>query len=227
MAPKEKKVKDIPIEFKDEKSEKSSTMEEPERAAETVVEKPAEQEPKKTSRKKEERESGVSQLQAEIEQLKKQIEELKEQNLRLRSEFANYKRRVEREQIELADYIKSEFIKKLLPVLDDFQHMFEKADQNSSEQTVIEGARMIYNKFFQVLKNEGLEKIEAVGNEFDPQEHEAMMMQNVDSIEHHNRIINVFQEGYRLRGRLIRPSRVVVGKFEENKEEAETTSEKN
>ncbi len=86
---------------------------------------------------------------------------------------------------------------------------------------------MIYNKFFQVLKNEGLEKIEAVGNEFDPQEHEAMMMQNVDSIEHHNRIINVFQEGYRLRGRLIRPSRVVVGKFEENKEEAETTSGKN
>ncbi len=139
MAPKDKKVKDIPIEFQDENKEQSTQTETQESVAgtEANVKETVEQGQKKESEKKEKRDSRVHKLEEEISKLQKQIEELKEQNLRLRSEFANYKRRVEKEQIELADYIKSEFIKKLLPVLDDFQHMFEKADQNSNEQRVI------------------------------------------------------------------------------------------
>lgn len=148
--------------------------------------------------------------------LNQKYTELNEQFLRLRAEFANYKKRVEREQLELADYIKGEFIKKLLPILDDFKHMLEKSGDNANEKSVLEGAKMIYDKFYQILRNEGLERIEALGKDFDPQIHEAMMMQKTDKPEEHHKVLSVFQDGYKLKDRLIRPSKVVVGMHEDN-----------
>lgn len=151
----------------------------------------------------------------QYEHYKKQYEDLNDQFLRLRAEFANYKKRVEREQIEYSDYLKAEIIKKLLPVVDDFNHMIEKSEGEGNEKSVVEGAKMINEKFSRTLTELGVEKIEARGKEFDPLLHEAMIMQKTDNADHHNKVINVFQEGYKIKDRLIRPSKVVVGTFED------------
>ena len=79
-----------------------------------------------------------------------------DQNLRLRAEFANYKRRIEKEQFEYVLYSKSEILKHLLPVVDDFKLMIDKSSASENSNSVLEGARMIYEKFVQILEKEGL-----------------------------------------------------------------------
>ncbi|GAB4366789.1 MAG: nucleotide exchange factor GrpE [Calditrichia bacterium] len=147
--------------------------------------------------------------------LQNKYDVLNDQFLRLRAEFVNYKKRIERENIEYANYLKAEIMKALLPILDDFQHMIEKSGEGTNEQSVFEGAKLIYEKLYQTLVSLGLEKIEALGQEFDPQVHEAMMLQNTDNQANHNKIIGVLQEGYKFKDRLIRPSKAIVGNFVE------------
>jgi molecular chaperone GrpE len=147
---------------------------------------------------------------------KQKYDDLNEQFLRLRAEFANYKKRMEREQLDLADYVKLEMIKKFLPVLDDFDHMLQKSNEEDNNQSVLEGAKMIYDKFNELLSSLGIEKIEALNTDFNPQFHEAVMMQEVDDKKNSGKVIDVFQEGYILNDRLLRASKVVVGKHEED-----------
>ena len=139
-----------------------------------------------------------------------------DQNLRLRAEFANYKRRIEKEQFEYVLYSKSEILKHLLPVVDDFKLMIDKSSASENSNSVLEGARMIYERFVQILEKEGLEKIDALGQQFDPELHEALMMKPTEVESEHNVIVEVFQDGFRLKERLLRPSKVIVGQFEKN-----------
>ncbi len=161
------------------------------------------------------------QVEKELKATKSKLQELEEQNLRIRAEFSNFKRRVEKERLEMADFIKGELIKKLLPVLDDFKMMLEKAQAGQNEQSVLEGAAMIFEKLLQILEREGLEKIESLGEPFDPNIHEALMTQPTRDEAMHEKVVQVFQEGYKLKDRLLRPSRVVVGKLASAKTEAE------
>jgi molecular chaperone GrpE len=150
------------------------------------------------------------------DQYKQKYDDLNEQFLRLRAEFANYKKRMEREQLELADYVKLEMIKKFLPVLDDFDHMLQKSNEEGTNQSVLEGAKMIYDKFNELLSSLGIQKIEALNTDFNPEFHEAVMMQEVDDKKKSGKVMDVFQEGYILNDRLLRASKVVVGKHEED-----------
>ena len=120
---------------------------------------------------------------------------------------------MEREQIEFSDYVKREIVKKLLPILDDFEHMFKNPEIEAGNKSLWEGAKMIYDKLSLILSDFGVQKIQALGSEFDPQIHEAIMMQNTDRKDHNGKVISVFQEGYLLNDRLIRPSKVVVGQY--------------
>ncbi|NIS38321.1 nucleotide exchange factor GrpE [Candidatus Saccharibacteria bacterium] len=96
--------------------------------------------------------------------------------------------------------------------------MLENSSSGDSEQTMAEGAKIIYEKFKNVLEKEGLEKIESSGKPFDPQIHEALMMQPINDKKQHDIILDVFQEGFKLKDKLLRPSKVIVGKFEEKQE---------
>ncbi len=144
------------------------------------------------------------------------LKEIEDQNLRMRAEFSNYRKRVEKEQADFEVYAKSEILKKLLPVLDDFKLMVDKSTDKEEDSTVFEGAKLIYGKFLQILEKEGLEKIEAIGEKFDPQIHEALMMKPIDDEADHDKIVEVFQDGFLLKDRLLRPSKVVVGVFEDS-----------
>lgn len=140
------------------------------------------------------------------------IKPLEEQNLRLRAEFANYKKRIEREQIELAEYLKKNILMQILPILDDFKMMLEKSGAADSETSVIEGAGMIFENFQRILEKEGVQKIDALGKTFDPLLHEAVMMKPVEKEEDKDRVVEVFQEGFTLNEKLLRPSKVVIGR---------------
>jgi molecular chaperone GrpE len=209
MVDHKKEAKEIPIEFlEDEEKESSKEDKHQEDLDEKLTDESSRKEKKSAEEHKKKK-----------DEYKIKYEDLNDQFMRIRSEFANYKRRVEREQLEFADYIKGEYVKKILPVLDDFEHMLSKSNKEGNEESVLEGARMIFGKLEQTLKELGVERIDAVGAEFDPQIHEALMMQKVFDKKENGKIISVFQHGYKIKDRLIRPSKVIVGEYEKSESE--------
>ncbi len=148
-------------------------------------------------------------LSAKLEQLSEENDRLRDQMLRARSEFENYKRRrvIDMERLE-AD-AREVLIRDMIEILDDFDMMISRTKPDDSAEAIMSGAQMIRQKLFDALSRRGLEKIEAKGKEFDPDQHEALMQHPSDEVPP-GTIIMVHQEGYRLAGKLIRPSRVVI-----------------
>lgn len=130
---------------------------------------------------------------------------------RLKAEFENYKKRVQKEKTELSDYVKSDLIAKLLPVIDDFERMFENSQHLDEIQ--LNANKLIYTKLFTILENEGLEPIDAVGEEFDPEWHEAVVIEKGENGEDH-KVIEEWQKGYLFKSKLLRPAKVKVFKKE-------------
>ena len=103
-------------------------------------------------------------------------------------------------------------IKTLLPVLDNFEHTFQNVDSAENVAAVVKGVRIIYDQIVDILRSHGVEQINALGETFDPSTHEAML-QRAELKEPDNIVLEEFQKGYRLNGRVIRPSKVVVNKL--------------
>ena len=168
-----------------------------------------------TEAESEETKSPDLNIKFSVDQLMEKLRLSDEQNIRLRAEFANYKKRIEREQIEFAVYLKGEVLKEFMPILDDFKMMLETAEKKENEESVLQGARMIYEKFLSLLKKQGVQIIEAVGEEFDPNLHEALMMQPTEDKSKHNRVLQVFQDGFTVGDKLLRPTKVIVGQYQD------------
>ncbi|MCK4859699.1 MAG: nucleotide exchange factor GrpE [Candidatus Omnitrophica bacterium] len=129
--------------------------------------------------------------------------------LRLRAEFENNRKRLEKEKEEFVRYANCGLIEQLLPVLDNFEHGLKNLSKH--DKKVATGIEIIYNQLMGVLEKEGLERLKAKGEKFDPQIHHAVMQE--ESEEHcEETIIEEMQKGYRLKGKLIRPAMVKVGK---------------
>jgi molecular chaperone GrpE len=147
--------------------------------------------------------------------LQRQLDELREQaqqNLhnwqRSAADFANYKRRSEEERSALGEFSKAVLITKLLGVLDDFDRALESIPDDAHEGWV-EGIRLVERKLRSVLESEGVTQIEALGQPFDPNLHEAVVHE--ETTEHpDNEVTGELQRGYRLRDRVIRPALVKV-----------------
>lgn len=123
---------------------------------------------------------------------------------RLRAEFENYKKRVEKEKLELSTLIKSQLIYNLLPVIDDFERLLNNSHSYSKE--II---KLIYNKLMSILKEEGLQQIESVGKEFNPEIHEAVLTEHSGD-DSNNKILEEWQKGYLFKSKLLRPAKVKV-----------------
>ena len=202
MGEEKKTGKEIDVEYLEHENQDSQEI------SQDKTDNPDVESPKKSKKTKDDKKK-------KGDEFRQKYEDVNEQFLRLRAEFANYKRRVEREQIEFSQYLKGEVIKDFLVVFDDFDQMLQKSESETNQHSVLEGAKIIYDKFIEVLKNQGIEKIEAIGAEFNPQFHEAMLMQPVDDSAKSGKVIAVFQEGFKLNERLLRASKVVVGEFTE------------
>ena len=151
------------------------------------------------------------------EECRKQIEELtdklaKEKNdyLRLMAEFETFRRRSAEERLKLVASAAGDTVKGMLPVLDDCERAMEML-AGSSDEAAKEGTSLIYNKLMEYLKSLGLEKIEAKGEVFDTDFHEAVTQIPAGSEEMKGRVIDVIQTGYTFNGKILRYAKVVVG----------------
>ena len=155
-----------------------------------------------------EEQEGVSQLRSELDALN-------DRHLRLAAEFDNYRRRNERERQSLVNRLQADLLTALLDVLDDLERVIAAGDE-SSKQSVAEGAELVQKKFAGVLEGAGVEPVDADGAAFNPEVMEALMTVPTDDPEQDGRVADVFQRGYRFRGTLLRPARVRVFEYQES-----------
>jgi molecular chaperone GrpE len=154
-------------------------------------------------------ESKENKLEENVNQLEQEVADLKDKLLRKAAEFENYKRRTENDQINLITFAAESFIQKLLPVIDDFERSLEHVDEAEDINAIKQGLKLIYDKLMKVLNEQGVKKIEAVGNPFDVDYHEALMQRPDDSVEPHT-VIDEIEKGYTYKDKVIRHAKVVV-----------------
>ncbi|HHT81312.1 MAG: nucleotide exchange factor GrpE [Sphaerochaeta sp.] len=160
----------------------------------------------------EQKELELALLKEQLETAQAEIAELKDQMLRNRADLENTRKRLIRDKEEAVKYANSSLIKDLLEPLDDFDRALEAAESTEDYKKVHDGVVMVSSQIFGILeRNWGLERIVALGNEFDPDEHEAYMVVPDDSLEH-EMVLEEFSNGYKLHGRVLRPTKVKVGK---------------
>ena len=137
-----------------------------------------------------------------------QEENYKDQLMRLRADFDNYKKRTSREKADIAAYTTEGLFKKLLPVVDNLERAQAAAESDEDSQ-VAEGVRMVFDELMGVLKDEGLEEIEAEGQPFDPNFHHGVAVAN-DPESDDQVVLNVFQKGYTYKDRVVRAAMVQI-----------------
>jgi molecular chaperone GrpE len=146
---------------------------------------------------------------AEIQNLTSKLEEADNRYLRLQADFDNFRRRT-RLDIEAGEKYKAQkLVTELLPTLDNFERALQIEADNDQTRSLLQGMAMVYRSLVDALKKEGVEPIEAVGKEFDPNFHQAVM-QGEDENFGSNIVSAEFQKGYMLKDRVIRPSMVKV-----------------
>ena len=150
-------------------------------------------------------------LREEVEEAKSQIEDYYSRLQRLQADFENYKRRTRTENEEVLKYASLELIRELLEVSDNLGRATESVKTTEETEGLIEGIEMIHKQFCEILNRNGVRAIKAVGEQFDPYVHEAVM--NVTSDDHpDNEVIEELKRGYKLYDKVIRPSAVKVSK---------------
>jgi molecular chaperone GrpE len=145
-----------------------------------------------------------------------QAAELKDRLLRAQAEWDNSRKRILREKEEAVRYAGEAFLEKLLPVLDNFEMGMQAAKTATDAKAISQGLEMVLAQFHQVLRDAGVEPIEAVGKPFDPHRHEALG--HHESAEHpEGQVLTQMRKGYKLKDRLLRAASVFVAKPPEGK----------
>ena len=160
---------------------------------------------------KKEKKSKTDELEAKIAELEEKVAKDKDDYIRLMAEFDNYRRRTSQEKLELVSTASTETIKGLLPVLDDCERALAVLKESKDSEAAKEGTELIYNKLMTYLKSKGLAVIEAAGQQFDTDLHEAVAQFPVPEEDKKGKVFDVVQTGYTLNGRVIRFAKVVVG----------------
>jgi molecular chaperone GrpE len=148
-------------------------------------------------------------LKEELERARGEVTERQEQYLRVMAEFENFKKRVQKESIESRRYANEELVKAMLPVLDNLERALEHVDDGSDDDPLIEGVRMVQKQFLEALGKFGVSPVNALGETFDPNFHEAMMQVDTDDSPP-NTVVTEITKGYLLNDRLVRPAMVGV-----------------
>ena len=138
-------------------------------------------------------------------------DDYKDRWMRGHAELENYKRRSEREKADFLRRANEGMVRDLLPVLDNLERALEHAQASGEDNPVTQGVSMTHQELVKVLERHGLEKVEALGQPFNPEFHEAMLQQE-DPDQDENTVLNELSRGYVFQGRLLRPAMVVVSK---------------
>lgn len=146
-----------------------------------------------------------------VSEMSAQIAEWQDKYLRLQAEFDNYRKRTLKEKMELIDSASKDVIKSLLVVLDDFDRAEEAFGKSDNIETLREGLDLIHTKLVKALEDKGLAAIEADGEAFDTDYHEAVTKIPAPSEELKGKVVDTVEKGYKLKDKVIRYSKVVVG----------------
>lgn len=157
----------------------------------------------------EDTEADIDPKDEEIQQLKNNVQEEEEKYLRLYAEFENYKRRIQKENQTMKAYKAQDVLNDILPTIDNIERALQIEGEDEQFKSLQKGVEMVYESLLNALKNNGLEKIEAEGQQFDPNIHQAVVQDDNPDYES-GQITQELQTGYKLKERVLRPSMVKV-----------------
>ena len=159
----------------------------------------------------EEAREAATAAEAKVEEARKKADEAKADYLRLMAEFDTFRRRTAEEKLALVSSASADTIKGILPILDDCEIALDSLEKSADSESAKEGTRMILDKLTSYLKGKGLERIQAKGEPFDTELHEAVTTFPAPSEDLKGKVIDVVQTGYTLGGKVLRYAKVVVG----------------
>ena len=146
-----------------------------------------------------------------VKKLEAELEEWKNSYTRKLAEFQNFTKRKENEVAEMRKYASEEIVVKLLDNIDNLERAVDASKESQNFDSLVEGVNMILNNLKHLLTEEGVEEIEAAGKEYNPYEHKAMITENKEELDD-NVVVQVFQKGYKMKGKVVRPAMVTVNK---------------
>ena len=158
-------------------------------------------------------------IQQELESIRKEKDDIFGRLQRVYADYANFQKRVPKNIADTVAYEKERFIRSFLPILDNFDRTLQEARSAQNVEAVIRGVEIIRDQMLAILKSYGVERIETLNEKFDPARHEAMLRRSEPDKEN-DTVLEEFQKGYTLNGRVIRPSRVAVNKVQPSAEPA-------
>ena len=179
-------------------------------AAESEIEADVQEIPEENEEKQPEPDE-IGLLNSKVEELEAKLAREKDDYIRLMAEFDNFRRRTSQEKLDLVSVASMDTIKGLLPILDDCERALAVLGESSDSEAAKEGTNLIYTKLLNYLQSKGLAVIEAAGQVFDTDLHEAVAQFPVQEEEKKGKVFDVVQTGYTLNGKVIRFAKVVVG----------------
>ena len=161
--------------------------------------------------KKDKNKIRIEELEKKVEECENKIAKDRDDYIRLMAEFDNFRRRTAQEKLDIVSMASTETIKGLLPILDDCERALEVLRKSDDSEAAKEGTELIYHKLLSYLQGKGLAVIEAKGQPFDTDLHEAVAQFPVQEEDQKGKVFDVAQTGYTLNGKVIRFAKVVVG----------------
>jgi molecular chaperone GrpE len=155
----------------------------------------------------------MERLQQDIEAVRKEKDELTDRLQRVYADYANFQKRVPKNIADTVAYEKERFIRSFLPILDNLDRTLREARSAQNVEAVVRGVEIIRDQMLTILKSHGVEPIDALNEKFDPARHEAMLRRSEPDQEE-DIVLEEFQRGYTLNGRVLRPSRVAINKIQ-------------
>lgn len=159
--------------------------------------------------KEQAQDSMEDEIKNQFQRMKEEKEEINGKFLRMTADFQNYKKRVEKEKSDIYSFANEKLILDILPIVDNFERALHSSSEEVKGESFIKGIEMIFQQFGEMLKKNGVQEIDALGNLFDPNFHHAVMQEDHADYES-NTVIDVFQKGYTLNEKVIRPAMVKV-----------------
>lgn len=155
--------------------------------------------------------SGADKVIAEVRAVEEKLVEMQDKYIRLSAEFDNYRKRTLREKMELSKYAEENLMLKIIPLMDDFERALQHMDSASDLTGIKNGIDLIYNKFGEFLKQNGIKEIESLNRNFDVDLHEAVAKVPASDNDKKGKVADVVLKGYYLHDKVLRFSKVVVG----------------
>jgi molecular chaperone GrpE len=159
-----------------------------------------------------EQQKQATELQKQVEGLRKEKDDIFAKLQRVAADYDNYQKRSSKQIADNVNYEKDKIVKSLLPILDNFEYLITNTSCGVTDEAVLKGVRIVYDQMLDVLKGHGIEQIKSAGEQFNPANHQAITHRSENDKEE-GIVLEELQKGYKLGGRLIRPSRVIVNKL--------------